>query len=91
MHTFVVIVRGILLLVAAGAAVLHLISGLRAVNSFADSGELSGRLIATFLPLSSRETDYVGRGWYYRRVQLVCAVVFVSSLIIWGFLGSLGA
>ena len=91
MHTFVVIVRALCLVIATCAALLNVISGIRAANSIPDSGELSGRLIATFLPLSSRETDYVGRGWHYRRVQVVSAVVFVLSMIVWGFLGSFGS
>ena len=91
MHTFITVVRVILLIVAAGAILLSLVFAVLAVNAIPDDGELASRLIATFLPLSSRESDYVGRGWHYRQAQWYCTLIFILCMLAWAFLGSFDA
>ena len=90
MHTLVVVVRIILLGMAACAGLLHVVFGVRAVNSARPTGALARRLIATFLPLRSRESDYVERGWYYHKAQNTCRLVFAASLFAWVFIGAFG-
>jgi hypothetical protein len=70
------------------SAVLFIVCGAAAQQNINPDGDAAGRLIATFLPLSSKADDYVGRGWQYRIVQWLCMPCFLVAIFVWGLSGS---
>ena len=90
MTTVLMILRLSLLILACVCAVLTVLFSILAANGVDESGEFAGRLIATFLPLSSKPSDYKARGWFFRKAQWTSTAVFVLAMIAWGFVGSFG-
>lgn len=74
--------------VAAGvAAVLFVAMGVAAWALINPSLQGDDRATASLFPVSSRESDYVGRGWLYRKVQWACLGLFPLCMFVWGLTG----
>lgn len=70
--------------VAVLSAMLFVTFALAALGLINPNLKSPQQMAAISFPWSSRRSDYVGRGWQYRKAQWVCLAICLLATIVWG-------
>ena len=81
MRQFVHVLFGAL---GAAAVLGYLLFGGAAYQMLDPDGDFGRPLVAGLFGRTAKRHDYVGRGWLYRRLQLLCVVVGLVFWILFG-------
>jgi peptidoglycan/LPS O-acetylase OafA/YrhL len=77
---------------AAAAAILAFICfavfGVASHQMLDPNLDWASRLTVWFFSLSARQSDYIGRGWRYHKLQWACLGLCLVAIVVWGLTAS---